>query len=352
MFKLSPKVEETKDKWDRLNNFRIGRRITGYNQLILPKGGLYTVYAWTTNVNDPNLIKAGNEPQGDALLVGSQRGEASKGRWLAFGAFDTYLWEPFGQPKSKEATEWHHRFWRQCVLWLAGQDEEESQVFARPQFRQLKVTKEQTISVGMKLPNGDIDPDAQLFVRILPLAPGQLEPKTEDEKKAQLQTLVPDNEATIKKDPKTGEETKGRKVVFRPTQPGEYFVLAESPVKGADGQPVIENGQPKMHRGTAKFIVVPDVSDEMLQVNARPDFMAGLSQATNGKAMKIDELPGFLNDFLKEVKDPSNTLGPKKPRFYPDWNRNRSRGFLPFWLVVFVILLGTEWGLRRLWGMI
>ncbi|MCI0705387.1 MAG: VWA domain-containing protein [Planctomycetia bacterium] len=342
MFKLGPKPEETKDKWDRLNRFRTGRRISGYNQLILPKGGLYTVYAWTTNVNDPNLIEAGSEPQGDALLVGSQRGDASKARWLAFGAYDTFLWEPFGRPKSPEATEWHHRFWRQCVLWLAHQDEEESQVFARPQFRQLKVTAEQTIRVGMKLPNGDIDQNAQLFVRILPLAPGQQEPKPNDEKNAPLQTILTDKDSALE----------GRKVVFRPTQPGEYFVVAESPMKGPDGQPVMENGQPKMHRGTAKFIVVPDVSDEMLQVNANPDFMARLSLATSGKAMKLDELPGFLNDFLKEVKDPKNTLGAKKPRYYPDWNRNRSRGFLPLWLVVFVALLGTEWGLRRLWGMI
>ena len=36
----------------------------------------------------------------------------------------------------------------------------------------------------------------------------------------------------------------------------------------------------------------------------------------------------------------------------PDWRRDRSRGFLPGWLVLFAVLLGGEWFLRRTWGMV
>ena len=41
-----------------------------------------------------------------------------------------------------------------------------------------------------------------------------------------------------------------------------------------------------------------------------------------------------------------------KPKYIPDWRVDHSKGFLPIWLAIFVALLGTEWGLRRLWGMV
>jgi hypothetical protein len=335
MFKVSPKAETTKELWDRMNNFRTGYRLNGYNKLTLRPGGIDTVYAWTTDAADPQAILAGGDPKGDPLLVGSQRGDANKGRWLAFAAFDTYFWRRMGLPDTFDGIQMHERFWRQCVLWLAHQDEEEGQVYARPQFRQMKVTGEQTLRVGYKKPDGTDDPTAPLTVRILPLAPGLQEPKAEDEKKASPQTILTDKD--------------GRKVLFRPTAPGEYFVSVTSPAKKADGTPELNaDGTPKLYRATAKFIAVPDVSDEMLRVNADADFLTRLAVPNGGKALLLEDLPTFLRELKAEAP---LDIG-KKPRFYPDWNRNRSRGFLPFWLVVFALLLGGEWALRRYWGMI
>ena len=140
----------------------------------------------------------------------------------------------------------------------------------------------------------------------------------------------------------------GRKVLFRPTAPGEYFVAVTTPMKDAAGQVVLNpDGTPKLHRGTAKFIAVPDISDEMLNVRANQEFMQKLAIPTGGKALRLDDLPGFLAE-LKAEAPPDLGL---KPRYYPDWHRNRSKGFLPLWLVIFAFLLG-EWGLRRLWGMV
>lgn len=347
MFKVAPKVEESRELWDKMNNFRSGVLLNGYNRLPTRPGEVDTVFAWTQKFNpenaavsptDPNDLTAGTkfDPQvHEPLLVGSQRGDANKGRWLAFGAFDTYLWRGLGQPKEKTGLDMHERFWRQCVLWLAYQDEEEGQAYARPQFRQLKVTAEQSIRVGVKKPDGTDDPAAPLTVRVVPLAPGRQEPKPDDEKKAVPLTVLSDKD--------------GRKVVFRPPAPGEYFVSATSPMKKPDGSPDTNpDGSPKLHRGTAKFIAVPDVSDEMLRVNADPEFLARLSVPTGGQALRLEDLPGFL----KELKAEAPPDAGKRPRYYPDWHRNRSRGFLPLWLVVFVLLLGAEWGLRRLWGMI
>jgi hypothetical protein len=346
MFRVSgkpgevPKPGASEELWDRMNNFRTGFRLNGYNRLTLTdkERALYTIYAWTTDSSDPKAIAAGGDPKGDPLLVGSQRGDATKGRWLAFGAFDTYLWTVLGQldkPKTDDGIKMHQRFWQQCVLWLAHQDEEESQVYARPQYRQMKVTQEQTVRVGMKLPNGDDDPAAPLTVRILPLPPGAAEPKPEDEKKAPQQTVITDKD--------------GRKVLFRTPAPGEYFVSVTTPAKGPDGQPLTNpDGTQKVHRGTAKFIAVPDVSDEMLRVSADQDFMNHLAVPTGGKALRLEDLPGFLRELKAEALP---DIG-KKPRYYPDWHRNRSKGFLPMWLVLFTLLLGAEWGLRRLWGMV
>ena len=86
----------------------------------------------------------------------------------------------------------------------------------------------------------------------------------------------------------------------------------------------------------------------MLRTNADPDFMARLAASTGGKALRLEDLTAFLRDLKSE---PLASAKPK-PRFFPDWRRNHSKGFLPLWLVVFTALLGTEWGLRRLWGMV
>lgn len=336
---VSPKPGEAEEPWDRLNNFRTGFRLNGFNRLNLTneQRALYTTFAWTGE--RVAVANAGGDPQGEPLLVGSQRGDGQKGRWLAFGAFDTYLWRTLGLPKSTDGIKLHERFWKQCVLWLAKQDEEEGQVFARPQFRQMKVTQEQTVRVGAKLSNGADDPTAPLTVKILPLPPGTDEPKAEDVAKAVALPVTADGET-----PKLG-----RKVTFRAPTAGEYFVVVTTPAKKADGTPDTNpDGSPKLHRGTAKFIAIPDVSDEMQQVNANPDFMQKLASATGGKSLRLDDLPGFLRE-LKAEAPPD--VG-KKPKYYPDWHRNRSRGFLPVWLVVFVALLGAEWGLRRLWGMV
>ena len=351
MFRVSVKQGETykpvdpKPAWNRMNNHLLGVRLNGYNRLVLPPGGRYTVFAWaprlienppdtfTVEPNRPEMLAAGTPYDGaihEPLLVGSERGAKGSGRWLAFGAFDTYFWRNLGlrsEPKTRQGIEMHEQFWRQCVLWLAYQDEEEGQIYARPQYRQMKVTQEQTVRVGIKLPNGTEDPDPKLTVRILPLPAGVQEPKAEDEKKATPLPVLSDKE--------------GRKVLFRAPAPGEYFVVVTGPVQKADGK--VEEG-----RGTAKFIAVPDVSDEMLRVNADQEFMTRLAVPTGGKALRLDDLPGFLKELKAEA--PPDTG--KKPRYYPDWHRNRSRGFLPLWLVLFTLLLGAEWGLRRLWGMV
>jgi hypothetical protein len=213
------------------------------------------------------------------------------------------------------------------VLWLAHQEDEEGQAYARPEFRRLAVGSDQTIWVGLKSPLGGDDPAAELEVKILP--PGQDKP--EDEAKAPKQTVL-----------KTAKDGKpANKVLFKPPASGEYTVVVNATGKNPEGQP-------QKFRGTARFIAYPDVSDEMLRVAADPQFMEKIAAASGGKALRLEDLP----DFLKELKGQKiDTLKPKA-RYLPDWRRNYSHGFLPTWLVLFVTFLGVEWGLRRYWGMV
>ena len=317
--------------WNDLNapTRRATPRLTGLNDL-RPKPAA-VVYAWATDADQAVQAPALRPPAAPALLVGQQVGDGDRGRVLAFGGFDSFLWEQLGQPKERTGTEIHHRFWRQCVLWLAHQEEEEGQVYARPEFRRLPVGGDQTIRIGLKTATGGDDPDADLEVKVLP--PGQATP--EDEARAPRQTVLKD--------------AKGSKVLFKPPTAGEYTVVVSAPAKDAAGQPVTgPDGRPQRYRGTARFLAYPDVSDEMLRVQADPVFLGRVAAAGGGRALRLEDLPGFL----RELRDQSPANLKPKPKYRPDWRRNHSGGFLPGWLVVFVTLLGVEWGLRRLWGMV
>ncbi|HUR53145.1 MAG TPA: hypothetical protein VMZ71_03370, partial [Gemmataceae bacterium] len=319
---------ESRALWDELNAPRGRTRLTGLSDF-KPKPSS-TVLAWATSATQPQ--SAGPMPASEkALLVSTQVGEGGRGRVLAFAGYDSYLWETLGQPKSKQGIEIHNRFWKQCVLWLAHQEEEEGQVYARPEYRRLPVGGDQVIRVGFKSPAGGDDPNAPLEVKILPQ--GQDTPA--DEERATPQQIL--------RDPT------GAKVLFKPPAPGEYTVVVTSPMKDKDGRPINgPDGKPMKHRGTARFIAYPEVSDEMLRVAADPTFLAKLSAQTGGKSLRLEDLPGFL----KELKtQPMDVLKPK-PKYYPDWRRNHSKGFLTVWFVLFVTLVGTEWGLRRLWGLV
>jgi len=333
MMKVAKEQKDSVTLWNELNGFRSRAKITGFNRMMKKDTG--TVYAWVANALQPIPSGTAMPAGGNPLLVGHQIGDGAKGRVLAFAAYDTFLWEKLGQPKTHQGTEIHTRFWKNSGLWLAHQDEEEGQAYIRPAQRQIRVGGEQTFRLGVKLPSGGDDPNAELTVKVVPLPEGKAEPDAAEIDKARPETIVRDKD--------------GAKVLYRPRAKGEYFAVLTSPKKVAAGKPVIgADGKPEMLRATAKFIAIPDTSDEMLRTNADPEFLSRLSVPTGGKALRLEDLPSFL----RELKSESLASARPKPRYYPDWRRNHSQGFLPLWLVVFTLLLGTEWGLRRLWGMV
>jgi hypothetical protein len=326
------KIGNTKDEslqlWDRLNTpFTRGgqttsARFTALNRfrpedVKLPLG---TVYLWA---RDADVVVDLAKPPAAALqyplLIGTQFDTGAKSRVLVFAAQNTELWRGLGQPKSSDGLQLHSRFWRQLVLWLAKQDEEDAAVWVRPEFPRLAVGAKQKLRFGMKGPNGAVVADSKFEVRVIP--PGGT---------ADSVILLPQTVGT------SGEPL----AEYTPRAAGEYTVQLTA--SGTVDKKEI------MGEATARFIAYPEVSDELQRAAADYDFLRKLAITGGGKFHRLEDLAGFLTE-LKNT--PIDTIKPR-PKYIPDWRRNYSKGFLPVWLIVFATLLLAEWGLRRWWGMV
>ncbi|CAN5631689.1 Ig-like domain-containing protein [soil metagenome] len=322
LMKVGPTEEQSKDLWNKLNQgLELPLyRMTAISRLGEPKRGAL-IYATASDSRD--VVPAGQRDdklKPPYLLVGWETDTGGKGRVLAFAGYDTYLWKPFGlrnKPPSKDGREIHAQFWRRLMLWLAKQDDADGAAYARPEYRRLPVRGKQNIRVGLRTPEGADAKDAVYEVKIV--APGQTA-----EQAATRPVLVTD---------------KGTQVLFDPPTAGEYTVLLKAVGKDGTGKEVKGDA-------TSRFLAYPEASDELLRAAADLEYLERLARAGGGQPHVLSDLPQFLSELKGQP-----LLSAKKPRFIPDWRRNHSKGFLPGWVIAFVLTLATEWGLRRLWGM-
>ena len=312
LLKLNVEKKKSDAAWESLNTSPT--QLEGFAPLGKPKPRAEVL----ATVDDPDIAKS------PPLLVRIDAGNG--GRVLAFGASNTYLWTlPSTDPNNRRATfDLHARFWKQMVLWLAHQDEVEGNAYVRPEFRRLVASGQQTIKFGLRDKRGDELPDADL----------------------RYQVLAPGDEADKTKAKRTDRDPAGGgKVSFEAKVPGEYRVVGWG--EGAD-----KNGEKIADSATARYVVYPDVSDELLNPAARPDILLSLENTANGTALDAVRRADRLPAFIEEIKaNPVKTSEPK-PKAYPDWRRDKSPWFLPAVLVLFTAVLGFEWGLRRMWGMV
>lgn len=315
LVKIAGSKAESDELWNKLNEKSSRARFNGLSNIGSPSATA-TVYAWAANTEDPIRISDG---KGLApLLVGHQIGDGDKGRVLVFGAQDTMMWQRYGQPKTQDGIDIHSRFWRQLVLWLAHQENDESTVTARPAFPRLAVGSKQEVRFGIRGQNGAVVVNPTFHVTLF--APGDTVGKKVD----------------VDADPMGGSI-----LGYNPPTPGEYTVKVTATGKTAKGETVTGDA-------SAKFIGYPEPAEEMIRTAADPDFMQKLATTSGGKGYRLDELPGFLKELRGQ---PLDSVKPK-PRYVPNWDRKSSEGFLPGWLAVFAMLLVVEWGLRRYWGMV
>jgi hypothetical protein len=72
-----------------------------------------------------------------------------------------------------------------------------------------------------------------------------------------------------------------------------------------------------------------------------------LASAGGGKAIRVDDLPRFVQE-LESAPAASHLT---KLRLYPDWRASALSPLVPLVLILFTGLVATEWGLRRKWGL-
>jgi hypothetical protein len=226
---------------------------------------------------------------------------AAKSRVVAFAADDTYRWYTHG------FREVHQRFWQQLILWLT-----------RKEF----------------------DADSPVWLRIEPrnFAPGATVPLEFGARDADKQPLT-DAEFQVDVQKPDGERQKitvmrgGAEALAEFTQtqqPGDYWATVVATHKGASV------GLPAMSR-----FIVDERDLELDNPAADPDLLREIAEITGASAVPAEELGGFLDQLLREGIATEVTRQ-SQVNLWDNWPA----------LCVFVLLMTTEWVLRKRRGLV
>src|SRR5438045_8196480 len=107
---------------------------------------------------------------GDDILVAADVGA---GRAIAFAGDTTYLW--IRPPKGDQ---YHERFWRQLVLWLAHQEQAEGAVWVKPDLRRLPAGGLLDFSAGARGKGGLDLKDARFEAKVIGPGGGEVPVQT------------------------------------------------------------------------------------------------------------------------------------------------------------------------------
>lgn len=225
------------------------------------------------------------------------------GRTLAFAGDSTWRWPMEGFADA------HRRFWRQLVLWLARKDDTEGQ------------------SVWVRL-------DGRRYQRgsRLEFSFGAYDEQREPLQSATFDVQVegPDSKVTTLRTSRRGEKFVSS---FDETaQPGDYRITVAAKEKGQ-----------LLGTAEARF-TVPDRDMELDQPAAEPTLLASLANITGdsgGQGLAPEELPELLKQLQSRTTEFEEEIR-KERTLWDTW---------PVFLSL-VGLLGTEWYMRKRWGLV
>ncbi len=237
----------------------------------------------------------GDEP----LLIAHSHGA---GRVMAFAGDSTWRWWMRGHQAE------HGRFWRQVILWLARKDESlQGNVWVKLDQRRIRPGQLVEFGVGVQSPNGETITDAE----------------------ATAQIVLPDGTTKQTRLANSSGQIAGS---FRDTQPpGDYTIKVD----------VSQNGR-VLGSARARFHVF---AQDIELDNASSDATAldSLAAMTGGRSLAPEELPQLLDELARESENMVETTEPDTKSLWDYcW---------PFFLIL-VTLLGTEWYLRKRWGLV
>jgi hypothetical protein len=304
IFRLDDSADQ-RAVWEKL------QRLDGRTLLRLPpepRRGLVTV-----------LATAGANPDQPLLIMQQYAGVEAKaepggtaGRVLVFGGDTTYRWR-----RDEQTLALHTRFWKQVMVWLARQEEMEGTVYVKPDVRRLPVRTDLGFQVGLRSKGGGPDiPDGKFSVEVV--APNG--------------TRSPVNLS------RSRTETRG--TIAGLTQPGIYRIVARGQGKDVSGSEVSGEASAR--------VIVYDEDLELARPAADPEFLRKLASTSGGEAFRIEQLAEFLNRLAEQPLE----RGTPKMELRPDWRTTARSPFLIFFFVLFTVVVGLEWALRRWWGLV
>jgi hypothetical protein len=250
--------------------------------------------------------------KGHPILVWKLYG---KGRVLVFAPDLTYKWLDADNANSVNDFQ---RFWQRTVLWLARQEDTESNLKIELPNRRMPSGDPFDFNLMLKDKGGNEVKDGNFTI-----------------------TLVDPNgketSLTSGRD-KTGEH--GTVEKEKVALPGEYRIRATGKGKDMDGAPV--EGKEEV-----RFLIYQDET-EMLRQAADHDFLKKLAATGGGEFHQADELTAYLKQLA------AKPLPQERPKanVWPDWRSQQLSGFLVIFFLLFVALVSMEWFLRRRWGLV
>ena len=229
-----------------------------------------------------------------------------------------------------EAVQAHHVFWKQLVGWLVGQEDNANELWIKLDKRRLSTDAADVLgfTFGLRGKSGDLL-GAKFDAKIIG-------PKNQD---------FPVR--FYREDQHQRGSFQGVK------EPGEYKIVIEG--IGKDGDKDVKAP------GTARFLVADD-NVEMLRPAAEHEMLVKIAVASDGRFSIASEAE--LLQLLDELRSQASRDARQKTIHWPDWQRLppsdqvrdqlaglwNSFAFVGF--LLFVVLIGAEWTLRRIWGLI
>ena len=243
-------------------------------------------------------------PGGDPLLIA---GDYGAGRVLAFAGDSTWRWRREGF-----ATELQ-RFWRQSILWLSHRDEQQHHdIWAQIPQRRVQPGMDVPVFVGVSSSSGEIVEDVQWTLTW----------EGPDEIQSPLAI--------------TRETEKWVGVVENVRQPGAYRVTVTANVAGSLYGPL-----------EARFQVLdqkPEKSNPVADT-AQLGRLVNWTEPYGGKLIEPRELPALLQELGREPPELDIEVETR-------WQLGKTAADAWVYFLLVVVLVSSEWYLRKKWGMV
>jgi uncharacterized membrane protein len=248
----------------------------------------------------PNALILAESSDKHPLLVAQEIG---KSRILAFAADTTWRWAT----KNLDGKTQHAKFWRQLILWLAHrEDSAGNQIRIRLDRRRLALGEKLPVEVLLESKDGRLPEGVTIKGTVRGIADDTSKPVSFQRQTGSYSTSVSDLD-----------------------KPGDYEISVS----------VTQNGK-ELGTASAKFLVFDD-DLEMRQLAADFESLKRLSADTGGEYLSAEQFPKFVKSLLDRNLNQEVT----KPVIENLWDRWEP-------LLLFVMLLGAEWLLRKRNGLV